>query len=315
MPMMIRSIIVSAVLVGQFIVPALSISYERLTVVPSGWTFIQEAPSDTPITLSVAVARQNLGQLESQLIAVSTPGHPEYGNFVDNTDINTLFPLISDVGITSWLQSAGISNIHSAGDTVNFATTVATANKLLETTFGYYQSGGTIKLRTTQYSIPDYLVGDIELIYPATYFGKTSAAIAIPSVTRKSSNSTPDQSTDAPSCQTSITPFCLKQMYNVNGYVPDPNSGSRIAFGSFLNQSASCLDLTLFEENFNIPLQNFSVELINKGVDNQNPATAQVAEADLDVQYIIGMSHPLPVTEYITGGSPYGILTRHADRG
>jgi tripeptidyl-peptidase-1 len=39
-------------------------------------------------------------------------------------------------------------------------------------------------------------------------------------------------------------------------------------------------------------------------VNDQNPKTAQVGEADLDVQNIVGVSHPLPVTEFITGGSP-----------
>lgn len=106
------------------------------------------------------------------------------------------------------------------------------------------------------------------------------------------------------SCQTSITPACIKELYNIGSYTPNPSAGSKVGFGSFLNQSALYADLVNYEKYYNIPTQNFSVILINGGTDDQDPATAQVGEADLDVQNIIGVSHPLPVTEFITSGSP-----------
>lgn len=107
----------------------------------------------------------------------------------------------------------------------------------------------------------------------------------------------------AASCKTLITPTCIKELYSVGNYAPDPKSGSRVGFGSFLNQSALYADLADYEAYFDIPSQNFSVTLINGGVNNQDPATAQFGEASPDVQGIIGVSHPLPVTEFITGGS------------
>lgn len=64
-------------------------------------------------------------------------------------------------------------------------------------------------------------------------------------------------------------------------------------------------DLALFEQHFNIPSQNFSVVLINGGTDlPQPPPLADDGEANLDVQTIIALTHPLPVTEFITAGSP-----------
>lgn len=91
---------------------------------------------------------------------------------------------------------------------------------------------------------------------------------------------------------------------NVGNYTPSVKSGSRVGFGSFLNQSALYADLFDYEKLYGIPAQNFSVTLINGGVNDQNATTAQVGEADLDVQNIVGVAHPLPVTEFITGGSP-----------
>lgn len=293
-----------AIFLSQLVIPAYGAVHEQLAAVPSGWTFVGTPDASTSITLSVALAHQNLDQLESTLLAVSTPGNAKYGQHLDVDDVNALFPAVSDTAVLSWLQGAGISSIHSNGSTVNFATTVGTANKLLSAQFSYYQSGSTKKLRTTHYSIPSNLVDQIDLISPTTYFGKTTAAVVIPSATREEKRAPVSKPSVAASCQTSITPSCLKELYNINDYSADANSGSRIAFGSFLNESAIYSDLALFESYFGISSQNFTVELINGATNDQNLSTAQFGEADLDVEYIVGISHPLPVMEFITGGSP-----------
>jgi tripeptidyl-peptidase I len=293
-----------AVLLSKLALPALAVVHEKLATVPFGWKEVGTPAADTPITLSIALSQQNLDQLESKLISVSTPGNAQYGKHLDINDINALFPPTSDTAVLAWLKAVGIANVHSNGKSVNFATTVQKANELLNTTFAYYKSGTTQKIRTIQYSIPSNLAEYIDLISPTTYFGKTTAAAAIPGATRTEKRAPASQPSVAASCQTSITPSCLKQMYSINDYKADAKSGSRIGFGSFLNQSALYSDLALFEAYFDIPSQNFSVELINGATNDQNGLTAQVGEADLDVEYIVGISHPLPVTEFITGGSP-----------
>ena len=106
-----------------------------------------------------------------------------------------------------------------------------------------------------------------------------------------------------PNCATLITPTCLKELYNIN-YTADPSGGSKIGFGSFLNETARTEDLSLFQEAQGIPQQGFAVELINGGVNDQTIDTIPHGEADLDIEYISGISTPLPIIEYITGGSP-----------
>jgi tripeptidyl-peptidase-1 len=75
----------------------------------------------------------------------------------------------------------------------------------------------------------------------------------------------------------------LKELYNTVGYTPSEKSGSRIGFGSFLNQSAIYSDLFEYEDLFGIPHQNFSTILIAGATNDQDIATAQFGEADLDV--------------------------------
>jgi tripeptidyl-peptidase-1 len=75
----------------------------------------------------------------------------------------------------------------------------------------------------------------------------------------------------------------LQELYNTVGYTPSAESGSRVGFGSFLNQSAIYSDLFQYEEFYGIPHQNFSTILIAGATNDQNITTAQFGEANLDV--------------------------------
>jgi len=284
--------------------PALGIVWESLGGVPRTWSLADEPSPDSTMALSIALSRQNLDQLESKVTKLSTPGQTEYGQWLEKTDIDTEFPVVDDAPVMEWLKNAGISNIARDGALLKFTGSVETVNKLLDTDFAYYHNEGSTKLRTTEYSIPDSLTDYIDLISPTVYFGKTRSAAPAPSRSQREARKV--SSVDAsPACSTAITPSCLKEMYNVGDYTPTPESGSRIGFGSFLNQSAIYSDLTKYEALFDIPSQSFTVELLNGGVNNQSASTADIGEANLDVQLIVAVSHPLPVHEFITGGVAY----------
>ncbi len=47
---------------------------------------------------------------------------------------------------------------------------------------------------------------------------------------------------------------------------------------------------------------NFSVVQINGGGNNQTDKTDDSAEANLDIQYALGISYKTPTTYYSTGG-------------
>lgn len=282
---------------------SMAVVWESLAAgVPSTWSLVEKPSTSSSMALSIALSRQNLDQLESKLTEVSTPGKSAYGQWLSKDDIDTQFPVVDDTAVLNWLKSAGVSNIASDGAVVNFTSTVETANKLLNTTFAYYQSGDSVKLRTTEYSIPSDLTEDIDVISPTVFFGKTRAAMPAPSKAQMIEARKASSTEVSASCQTAITPSCLKEMYNVGDYVPEPSAGSRIGFGSFLNESALYSDLAQYEELFDIASQSFTVELLNGGVNNQNASDGDEGEADLDVQLIVAIAHPLPVHEFITGG-------------
>ncbi|KAK0879533.1 hypothetical protein LTR87_006620 [Friedmanniomyces endolithicus] len=305
------------------VLPASGAVHEALEVLPHGWRAMPGGvPKGMKMTMQVALAYQNIDQLEAKLAYVSTPCSPGYGKYIDVGEQTSMFaaPMEAQNNVTSWLQGCGASNIASDGSFVTFTTTVGQANAMLNTTFGFYTNGDAVKLRTMGYSIPDELSEMIDLVAPTTYFGNTKAQRRVSAPIPKAKRSVMAKRQLNASCEitiqypisanttqpfTLLSPQCLKELYNVTDYSVDVSAGSTIAFGSFLNQSASYSDLAMFEKIFNIPSQNFTVKaLINGGVDNQNATTEQDGEANLDVQNIISIVDGLPVTEYITGGFP-----------
>ena len=347
--MLSKRILTDVSLCLSLALPAFAVLHEKLAAVPTGWTQVGTPAENDTLVLQVALAQQNLEELDARIMAVSTPGSASYGQHMDRDAVAALLAPSANASpaVLTWLEGAGITNLFTDGAIIIFSTTVSTANTLLSTTFNYYENEGVQKLRTTQYSVPDDLQPHIDLITPTTYFGKTVPQIFTPGMDRRTrklvprylnnfngttnsttslptnsttslptsstaprptssatprpTNSTSNLTIDA-SCATLITPTCLKEIYNIQ-YTPDPSSGSTIGFGSFLNQSARAVDLSLFQRAQGIPQQGFSVELINGGINDQ-AIDGNHGEADLDVEYISGISSPLPIISYITGGSP-----------
>jgi tripeptidyl-peptidase-1 len=285
---------------------------QREALAQRGWA-VQRTPAvEEKITLQIGLTLQNEDALIAKLKDVSEPKSPNYGKYLDRDEANAIAKpaLESNVKVVNWLKEAGgIDGITNDGFWVTFRTTISKANELLNADFLEYQNNGISKVRTTAYSIPQDLVEHIQLIHPTTFFGKTQAFVPVHismdeevTVVEKRQRKRQDLPLDN-SCRQNITPNCLKQLYNVGDYKPSATSGSKIAFGSFLNESSSNSDLKLYTDHFKIPTQGVTKINVNNAPDNQGPGASN-GEANLDVQNMVGVGHPIPVIEYLTGGSP-----------
>lgn len=312
-------------LVSLFCLAAVQVSaavlVERINKVPHGWKSSSIPHASSPIVLQIALAQQNIDELEWRLAAVSTPDSPSYGKYLDIQEINEIFAPSNATyaAVESWLQSHGVASYTKQSGSIWFQTTVSTANAMLSTNFkSYSDPTGIEKLRTLQYSIPEELVGHVDLISPTTYFGTTKPMRAlkpqkVASVARAKSLPYPFPQKPSGCNETVIHknvtyqifhPDCLRAKYGVDGYTPSAKSGSRIGFGSFLNETSSFSDLALFEKHYGLPNQTISVFLINGATDVQPPSNKNDSEANLDVQTIVSFTHPLPITEFVVAGIP-----------
>ncbi|KAJ9357593.1 putative tripeptidyl-peptidase [Paecilomyces variotii] len=288
---------------------------EKLRAVPEGWKFSHVPENDQPIRLQIALQQKDVDAFEQAVLQMSTPDHPNYGKHFQSHDEmkSMLLPSSEAVdAVMDWLHAAGVSDIEEDADWVNFRTTVGVANELLDAHFQWYVSDvrDVHRLRTLEYSVPDAVAQHINMIQPTTRFGH----IRVEGATSRGELIGHDAqlrayalaASNATNCNAVITPQCLKSLYNVGNYKADPASGSKVSFSSYLEEYARYSDLELFEKNI-APYaigQNFSVITYNGGLNDQNSASDS-GEANLDLQYIVGLSSPLPVTEYSTGGLGY----------
>ena len=75
---MLSKVALYAVLLSKLALASLAVVHEELATVPFGWKEVGKPDANTQITLSIALAQQNLDQLESKLMSVSTPGSEQY---------------------------------------------------------------------------------------------------------------------------------------------------------------------------------------------------------------------------------------------
>jgi len=241
---------------------------------------------------------------------MSTPGHPDYGKHFQTHDEmkRMLQPRDESVKtVRNWLEEAGVKDIQRDADWLTIHTTVEKANDLLDANFQYYvnRNQHVERLRTLEYSLPKEVIPHVNLVSPTTRFGQIRPNRA----TIHSKSRVADEEFKAAvhstsdSCNTAITPECLKSIYNVGDYKPQSDNGNSVAFASYLEQYARYEDLALFEEDL-APYakgQNFTVIEFHGGLNDQN-SQSDSSEANLDLQTIVGISSPVPVTEFSTGG-------------
>ncbi|KAI1328437.1 tripeptidyl-peptidase 1 [Xylariaceae sp. FL0255] len=276
--------------------------------VPKGWKEVGEPALSEPIALKIALPQRHADALEQAVIEMSTPGHANYGKHMDPLELRS-YTAPTEKTLNSVLDWLSQSNIKTSvnNDWITITTTVEKANELLNTKFLWYQYEKSAKpvLRTLEYSIPDELATDIDLIQPTTRFGQMGShrsTIFSSHVLGPIGDEKGSEDVAAATCNgNQITPACIKSLYSI-GYTAKA-TGNLVGFCSYLDEYARYTDLQSFEEKWATAAigQNFSVTEINGGLNDQT-SSDDSGEANLDVQYILGVSNPIPIIEYSTGG-------------
>lgn len=205
----------------------------------------------------VKVAANNLPQpnqelFEQTLYDISTPSHPSYGQHMKRDELKALLRPTpqSTEAVLKWLKDSGISaeEIEDDGEWINFIATISQAEEMMDTTFETYQStlrDNVYRTRTLHYSIPEELHDHIDMIQPTTRFGQIRAErslIKSVEVLGKASA----QAVNLTACNTTITPQCLKDLYNIGDYTPKASKKNLLGVNGFLEQYARFDDLKQF---------------------------------------------------------------------
>ena len=185
---------------------------------------------------------------------ISSPSSPNYGHHLKRHELKDLIKprAESSDAVLSWLEQSGIEarDIHNDGEWINFYAPVKRAEEMMGATFKTYRSQvrrGVTKVRSLSYSVPNEVRSHIDMIHPITRFGQLQpernhvltqgAAI---------SAAAPVNAT----CNTTVTPECLANLYKFADYKIDPSAGVTIGVNGFLEQYARYADFEKFAQTY-----------------------------------------------------------------
>ena len=142
----------------------------------NGWKYLAKAdPADT-VTLVFALKQQNLETIEHLLDMISDPRSPHYGRYLTIDQIAQIVqPKQSDVEkVFGWVESAGRVTCESVttGDFIKCTMSVKSAERLLETEFGYFEHEESlyagehlvITRAVREYSVPNKIARMLDFI-------------------------------------------------------------------------------------------------------------------------------------------------------
>ncbi|KAG7444455.1 subtilisin-like protein [Guyanagaster necrorhizus] len=281
--------------------------------VPRGWEWVNKPDPESIIQLRIGLKQDRVDELISSLYEVSTPNHNRYGKHLSKEEVDVLVAPHPDSveAVESWLLHHGVDPTDatfrsSSGSWISVLVSVSKAEQMLGTEYGLYHhpQSSSYVVRTLSYSLPRELHQAISVVSPTTYFGTLRSMRATSFVEADISDQVADISATVPSsCASRITIACLQALYNTSGYIPSATDSNSLGVVGYLGEYANRNDLQTFLTRYRTDAVGTAFETItvNNGEDDQSEPGV---EANLDIQYTVGLSYPTPNIYYSTGGSP-----------
>ncbi|KZT71778.1 family S53 protease [Daedalea quercina L-15889] len=272
---------------------------------PAGYALTGSAAPDMLLTLRLGLVQSDYAGLVDALYDVSTPSSANYGAHLSREEVEAYMApkAESTSAVNAWLSENGlqITNASAAGDWLSVQMSVSTANNLLNAGFSVFTHSVTGKrtVRTLAYSIPADLEGHLDLVHPTVSF--PNAYGSAPATTFSASK--PAAEVDTGPCNISfITPTCLQWLYSIPAS-PTKSNGSALAVTGLVEDWPQEADLKTFLTEYRSdmdPTTTWTLVTLDNGTDPQSADDAGM-EANLDVQYTIGIATDIPVT-FISAG-------------
>jgi tripeptidyl-peptidase-1 len=251
------------------------VSASSVDVRARDWKLVRRADAAARKTFSVAMPFTDYPSLEAELLTVSNPKNPRYGQWLDLETVNKYMATPAAIAdeVYDWATSTGAQCLRLV-NSLRCEGSVAQVEQLLSTELSLYmhkETSATVVRTSAAATVPDHLKEKVVMVtglvnLPVPRLGNKRSAEAIRKV----------QDTDY-----TIVPYTLTTLYSVT--TQDGNSKSTMAATEFQDYPAPVsTDSSTFVQNVKInPI------VLNKTVGTFDPEPA--AESALDVQYISAM--------------------------
>lgn len=242
--------------------------------------------------------------------------------------------------MTEWLEDNGIGeealNFSPSRDWISVTLPVRHIESILSAEYHTFQKEDeyedSFAVRALEWSLPEHLHDHIDCIQPtSSFFGASTASqrkqqnqnTALGNFTnrkralgRRSMDplSSRALSTHQVCNASDVTPTCLRTLYGTIDYkiqVPKKNSMSLTNYlGQFNNRSDTSIFLSQYRPDIPANAWDFTDASVAGGTNPQTPATPEQIEkgkgkeGNLDIQTMLGIAHPTPLTVYSTLGTP-----------
>lgn len=268
---------------------------------PEGWKWSDYAPKDQQISLSIALKQQNLDVLQQIFHEVSNPQHKNYKQYLTRDEIRDLVaPSQESIDtVTAWLLVNGIQNweISGTNDILHFETTVEVAENMLGCKFYLFSHKRASRSAVSSYgpySIPSHLSSHIDVVTGVTGFPALPSEAAHRFHKQKPAHhgSSHKKHTDSDRLENkNIGPQDLRTSYNIPS-TTFGNGKTQQAVAEFQGQFYSPTDLTTFFNRY-WPNAPASQSTVTKTIGT-NLIGEPGVEAELDIQYIMGVAPGVP---------------------
>ncbi|KAF8216791.1 family S53 protease [Mycena galopus ATCC 62051] len=271
------------------------------SIAPQGFTSLGAAPANQSIKLRFALTSNDVPGLEKALLDVSTPSSANYGIHLTRDEVNSYLAPSDEAlaAVQSWLSFNNVTAVSSggAGDWLTATVPISKANTLLGANYETFQhvASGKSYPRTLSYTLPADVAAHIDDVHPSSTFNhpvSSRPVLSVPQAKKKKGTS----SSNADSCATTVTPTCLQSLYGIPK-TPATQSSNSIAVAGFIDQFAQKSDLQSFLTQFRTDLSSsttFSTQTLDGGENTQSAADAGT-EANLDIQYTVGLATKVPI--------------------
>ncbi|CCL99683.1 uncharacterized protein FIBRA_01704 [Fibroporia radiculosa] len=314
----------SALVLGKPLARSLQV-HEFQETVPTGYKLVGPASSDKVLSLRIGLVQNNVNGLVDALYNISAPTSVDYGKYLSQAEVNAYMAPTSETvsAVNSWLSENGLNAtaISSAGDWLAINVPVSMANDLLGANFSVYlqtRTGEQI-VRTLSYSIPTDLNGHIDFVHPTITFAggsRSSPVVQYIGSADAIRNASPSANVTAacylentPVSDPWVFPTCIQALYGIPA-TPATVTSNYLGVVEYEGNWANRDDLKAFLGEFRPDMNSsttYAFQSIDNGTDSQN-ITEAGAEADLDIEYTVGLATGVPVTLISTGGEFPGAL-------
>ncbi|KAJ7249982.1 subtilisin-like protein [Mycena rebaudengoi] len=291
--------------------------HESRRAAPTGFFSQGVAPVTDVLTLRFGLTPNNLSGLQEKLVSISTPGNMDFRQWLSKDEIKS-FIQPSNETVLAFNSFAAVNGlkmptvISPNGDWVSLTLTVSQANQLFGAQFEKFSHASLTEpiTRTLTISLPSELIGHVDVVHPSTSFtGPNRRFAQIPFHLHSSEKRTePVASCNSSRPDGIVTPTCLQKIYGIPSTPATQKNNSIIVTGYF-GVSPNRTDLARFLEQFrqDIPPNTTFDMIAIDNATNQDPEDVPpilVLEADLDVEYTVGLATGVPVKFLSVGGDP-----------